>query len=108
MGALGVLNAGLTRETCYTAQFCLLEISIAFGAHDTRLGSQRELRKRALFPGLLLDDRNSQTVTFESDKPRISLDHKSGQEVPLPLFIHPSAEGESTVSKITVKAHSAP
>jgi hypothetical protein len=91
-------NGRFLSPECWSHQRNLLHcpilssrMSIAFGAHDTRLGSQRELRKRVLFPGLLLDDRNSQTVTFESDKPRISLDHKSGQEVPLPLFIHPSA-----------------
>jgi hypothetical protein len=64
MGGLEALKAGLHRRNALPGQICLLEISIALGEHDARLGSQRELTKRDLFSGRLLDCRNSQIVTF--------------------------------------------
>jgi hypothetical protein len=64
MGALEALKAGLHRRNPLPGQICLLEISIALGEHDTRLGSQRELTKRDLFSGPLLKDRNSQIITL--------------------------------------------
>jgi len=64
MGALEALNAGLRDRNPLPGQICLIEISIALGEHDTRIGSQGELMKRDLFFGHLLDDRNSQIVAF--------------------------------------------
>ncbi len=48
MGALDALVAGLRERKPLTWAICLVEISIALGPHDTKLGSQRELTKRSL------------------------------------------------------------
>jgi len=64
MGTFEALNANLHQRNPLPGQICLLEISIALGEHDTRIGSQGELMKRDLFFGHLLDDRNSQIVAF--------------------------------------------
>jgi hypothetical protein len=109
MGALEALKAGLHQRNSFPGQFCLLEISIALGAHDTRLGPQRELTKGDLFSGPLLDDRNSQIVTFHIRQAQNKPDSQIRPGGPVtPVHSPTSAKGKSTVSKIMVKAHSAP
>jgi len=81
MGALGALKAGLHQRNRLPRQICFLEISIALGEHDTRIGSQRELTREISSPARCSMIGIRRLLPFESDKRRTTPIHKSGPAV---------------------------